>query len=144
MTALIKTLPLNDARNVLSSLPAAQIRSALSALPPTQLRAIAETSAAFDNINLVHKNLQKTLDSLPTRQLHDALRSLSTAQVRAALAAVAPDRLRSVIESQFQATALAAKPLKNLHGWLDSSFASSETLANLIDSPAEQSKEKKR
>jgi transcriptional regulator with XRE-family HTH domain len=143
MTSLLNSLSLDQARKALDNLPDAQIRRALDALPSDQLREIAEASAkAIEGLNL--ENLRKTLDSLPTQQLHETLKLLSSAQVQAALATVSSEQLRNVIDSQSQAVAQLRKPLEDAKAWLDSSFASSKELANLIDTPDQQSRVKRR
>jgi transcriptional regulator with XRE-family HTH domain len=143
ITSLPNSLPLDQAREALDNLPDAQIRRALSSLPSDQLREIAEASAkAIKGLNL--ENLRKTLDSLPTQQLHETLNFLSTAQVQTALATVSSEQLRKAIDSQSQAVEQLRKPLEDAKGWLDSSFASSKGLANLIDTPDQQSRGKRR
>jgi transcriptional regulator with XRE-family HTH domain len=143
ITSLLNSLPPDQALNTLDNLPDAQIRRALSALPSDQLREIAEASAkAIKGLNL--ENLRKTLDSLPTQQLHETLKLLSSAQVQTALATVSSEQLRNVIDSQSQAVERLRKPLEDAKTWLDSSFASSRALANLIDTPTHESKGKKR
>ena len=162
MTTLIKSLPIDQARDALDSLPDAQIRRALSTLPSDQLREIAEASTkaveslkpvqdavktftansrSIDKLSL--ENLRKTLGSLPTQQLHETLKLLSSAQVQAALATVSSEQLRSVIDSQSRAIEQLRKPLEDAKTWLDS-FASSRALANLIETPSHQSRGKKR
>lgn len=101
---------------MIESSPQAQLRNLLESLPSEQMR--------------------KTLESLPDEQLRKALKALPSEQVREALARF--ERSAKQIEKTL-------KPANDAKAWIaKSGFASSQSLANLIDRSVSVARKKKR
>lgn len=83
------------------------------------------------------EQLRKTLESLPTERLRKAMESLPSDQLRKAMEALPSEQLRATLEKLEAPSRAVKKARPSTHieqDWIaKSGFASSETLAQLID-----------
>ena len=152
---VFEALPTEEMRSALEALPKKQIQKALSILPSEQLREIVDASAgaiakltspAEDTRRWIEKSrllienapteqLRSVFESLPLEQMRKALEAIPAAQIQKTLSTFPSEQLREMAATSTRAMEDLLKPAEGATNWSEKNgFASSQALANLIDS----------
>ena len=152
---VFEALPTEEMRSALEALPKKQIQKALSILPSEQLREIVDASAgaiakltspAEDTRRWIEKSrllienapteqLRSVFESLPLEQMRKALEAIPAAQIQKTLSTFPSEQLREMAATSTRAMEDLLKPAEDATNWIEKNgFASSQALANLIDS----------